>query len=90
MIMYNIGHLRTEENKEQYNKVKDGIEFILHDTVYGVSSQIHRAIDLLWLLPETEKREALREKLYDLSKEYNEILNNEFEAYRGEFELRNQ
>lgn len=90
MIMYNIEHLRTEGNQQQFNKVKDSIEFILHDTVYGVSSQIHRAIDLLWLLPETEKREALREKLYELSQEYNEILNNEFETYKDEFECRNQ
>lgn len=88
--MYNINDLRTEENQEQFNKVKDGIEFILHDTVYGVSSQIHRSIDLLWLLPETEKREVLRKRLYDLSKEYNEILNNEFNSYKDEFELRKQ
>lgn len=90
MIMYNIEHLKTEENQQQFNRVKDGIEFILHDTVYGASSQIHRAIDLLWLLPETEKREALREKLYEISNEYNEMLEGEFETYKDEFESRNQ
>jgi hypothetical protein len=43
-----------------------------------------QSIDLVWLLPETPKREALREKLYSIYNEYFKFLNEELEAYRAE------
>lgn len=69
-------------------RAKDRIEGELISTIHGLahdgSSHLHDVISLLWLMPETEKREALRKKLYTLTDEINEMLHNELQDYYKE------
>lgn len=72
----------SQGKPEAYNRVKEELEFIFNGKMYGVSSAIHDAISHLWLLPETPEREALREKLYEFSEEFMEILETEYQKFR--------
>lgn len=76
----------AEGKANAYEGVKNGLEFAFNSQIYHASSALHQAIELLWLLPETEKREALREKLYSISDELNDTLDNELVEYKKEWE----
>ena len=85
--MKTIANLRTPENEEAYKDVKNSLEDLLFSQMYGISGAIHKAISLTWVMPETEKREAVREKLYKLSDEVSNLLDEEFDDYQTtEFE----
>lgn len=76
----------AEGNSKAYKDVKNELEFAFNNQIFHASSELHQAINLLWLLPDTEKREALREKLYALTDELSKVLDTELEDYKKEWE----
>lgn len=78
--MYTIQDVASG-NTTAYDKVEHELRFILNDKMYEASSAIHSAITHLWLLPDTPEREALRERLYTISDEFEKILKNEYQNY---------
>ena len=90
MIMRNIQDIIKTDDKsrqeEAYKNIKKELEFHFHDQAYHASHALHEVIQVLWLLPETPAREALREKLYELSDSYDAIFDNELKEYEKEWE----
>lgn len=84
--MNTINEIRGNDNACKY--VKKELELALHGELYDISNQIHKSISLIWLLPETDKRNALKDRLYDLSKEVGEMLDTELKNYKEEWEVK--
>jgi len=76
----------AEGNSKAYKDVKNELEFAFNNQIFHASSELHQALNLLWLLPDTEKREALREKLYTLTDELSKVLDTELVEYKKEWE----
>lgn len=69
---------------EAYNRVNEELSNMAACQLHDVHRCMSQAISLIWLLPKTEKREELREKLYEIYNEYYKFLNEELTAYREE------
>lgn len=69
---------------EAYDRTNEELRNLAASQLHDVHRSMSQAISLVWLLPRTEKREKLREKLYEIYDEYYKFLNEELVAYREE------
>lgn len=81
--MFTIQNI-AQAKPEAYNRVNEELQNLAAHQLHNAYDSIHQAIQLIWLLPETPKREELREKVYSISDDFFKMLNEELVAYREE------
>lgn len=89
--MYNIKDIcpADKQGEKPYTQIKSGIEELFFDSIHQASGNLYRTLDTLWLLPETPRREELRQKVGNLVEELHKILNEDVATYRKEeFEVK--